>query len=81
MDRPKPLDATAEDWLWLQPWATVPECNWSAVIHCLREAARVEHQQDYAEWADLIEALTPARLQDGVAGQPSESSALKAECH
>lgn len=81
MNRPKPLDAAAEDWLWSLTWMTVPEFDWSAVIRCLREAARVEHQQDCAEWADLIETLTSMRLPDEAGGRPGECSAIKATCH
>jgi hypothetical protein len=80
MDRPKPLNALAEDWLWSLPWEVGPECGWSAVIGCLRRAARVEAEHDCAEWADLIEALTSAPSADE-ARQPGERLAMKAECH
>jgi hypothetical protein len=86
MDGPKPLDASAEDWLWSIPWATVPECDWSAVILCLRGAARAEfgefwQRHDIAEWADLIEGLTSARLADEAGGEAGEWSDGKAECY
>ena len=86
MNRPKPLDDSAEDWLWSLKWMTVPEFEWSAVTGCLRGAARAElgerwRQHDCAEWADLIEALTSMGLPDEAGGESGECLAMKAECH
>jgi hypothetical protein len=80
MDCPRSFDVSAEDWLWSQPWATAAQVDWSFVIDCLREAARVGQDHDCAEWAHLIEALTPVRLPDEPTNELSECSVLKAEC-
>jgi hypothetical protein len=64
MDSPTLLDSAAEEWLWSLEWATAekPDQDWTAVIQCLRDAARGKFGEsgkdhDCAAWADLIEGL------------------------